>query len=88
MGTSRKITIVNKKGLHARPAAGFVKLANGFESKIRIKTDDKDVDGKSIMGVMLLAAAKGAQIEIIADGADEDEAIDTLSDFVARGFNE
>ncbi len=88
MGASRKITIINKKGLHARPAAGFVKLAGNFESKIRIKSDDKDVDGKSIMGVMMLAAAKGSQIEIIANGVDEAEAISTLSDFVSGGFNE
>lgn len=88
MGISRKVTIVNRKGLHARPAAKFVKLASLFKSKIRVKGSDKDVDGKSIMGVMMLAAARGAKIEIIADGIDESKAIDSLTDLVANGFTE
>lgn len=88
MGIRRKVVIVNRKGLHARPAASFVKLASTFESKIRIKGDDKNVDGKSIMGVMMLAAAKGAQIEIQAHGADETLAIESLTDLVSKGFRE
>ena len=88
MGLSRTVTIVNRKGLHARPAANFVKLATQFDCKIRIRGGDKDVDGKSIMGMMMLAAAKGSQITISTEGKDEHEAIDSLSNLVAEGFNE
>jgi phosphocarrier protein len=88
MSIRRKITIVNTKGLHARPAASFVKLANEFSSKIRIRYGEKNIDGKSIMGVMMLAAAKGAMIEIEADGPDEEKAIESLSSLVCNGFGE
>jgi len=88
VGISRKVTIVNRKGLHARPAAEFVKLASRFKSKIRVKNADKDIDGKSIMGVMMLAAAKDSQIEIFAEGDDELNAIESLADLVSRGFEE
>ncbi|MCK4234714.1 HPr family phosphocarrier protein [candidate division WOR-3 bacterium] len=72
------VTIVNKLGLHARPASLFVKTAGKFESDIKIEKDGIEVNGKSIMGVMMLAAEKGSQITIIADGVDEKEAIDSL----------
>lgn len=80
------VTIINRKGLHARPAASFVKLATTFDSKIRVLSGDKNVDGKSIMGVMMLAAAKGSQLELQADGNDEKNALNSLSALVARGF--
>lgn len=88
MGLSRTVTIVNRKGLHARPAASFVKLASQFDCKVRVREGDKDVDGKSIVGMMILAASQGAQITISADGEDERRAIDSLTDLVADGFNE
>jgi phosphocarrier protein len=88
MGLSRTVTIINRKGLHARPAASFVKLASRFDAKIRIHDGNKDVDGKSIMGMMMLAASQGAQIVINADGSDERQAIEELSKLVNHGFNE
>ena len=88
MGLSRTVTIINRKGLHARPAASFVKLASQFDSKIRINDGNKDVDGKSIMGMMMLAASQGTQIVINADGSDEAHAIDALTSLVNKGFNE
>ncbi|HEY5733948.1 MAG TPA: HPr family phosphocarrier protein [Gammaproteobacteria bacterium] len=88
MGLSRTVTIVNRKGLHARPAASFVKLASKFDSKIRIQDGEKDVDGKSIMGMMMLAASQGTQIIINAEGNDEQQAVEELSSLVNQGFNE
>lgn len=88
MGIRRQITIVNAKGLHARPAASFVKLASQFHSKIRIRYDDKNIDGKSIMGVMMLAAEKGAKIDIEAEGPDQEDAVESLSQLVKHGFHE
>ena len=88
MGISRTVTIVNRKGLHARPAASFVKLASQFKCKIAVSEGDKNVDGKSIMGMMMLAASQGARIVISTDGADETKAIKSLSNLVTQGFNE
>jgi len=88
MGLSQTVTIVNRKGLHARPAATFVKLASTFECKIRIMAGEKDVDGKSIMGMMMLAASQGSQITISTEGTDEADAIESLVSLVAEGFNE
>jgi len=88
MGVSRTVTIINRKGLHARPAASFVKLASKFDCKIRILEGDKNVDGKSIMGMMMLAASQGTQIVIRTEGKDETDAIESLSDLIAQGFNE
>jgi len=72
-------TIVNKLGLHARAAAKFVTQASKFDAEINVKRNNLDVNGKSIMGVMMLAAAKGAEIELVIDGADEKQAIDRKS---------
>jgi phosphocarrier protein len=88
MGASRTVTIINRKGLHARPAASFVKLASQFDCKIRIQEGDKNVDGKSIMGMMMLAASQGTQIIIRTEGKDETHAIESLSNLIAQGFNE
>lgn len=84
----RAVQIVNKNGLHARPAAEIVKLAAKFQSEITIVKDDLDVNGKSIMGVMMLAAGKGAVIELIAEGRDEQEAVERIEDLIGRGFGE
>jgi phosphocarrier protein len=84
----RTATIVNKVGLHARPAAQIVKLASGFKSDITLIRDDLEVNGKSIMGVMMLAAECGAQLVIRADGPDETQALDALAQLIADGFGE
>ncbi len=86
MGASRTVTVVNSKGLHARPSATFVKLANQFQSKINISADNKKVDGKSIMGMMMLAAAQGSEIIIRTDGKDEAEALNALCALITTGF--
>ncbi len=82
------LQIVNVYGLHARPAAEFVKLANRFRSEIWVVKDHLEVNGKSIMGVMMLAAEKGSTITITARGEDAEEAIRELAVLVQRGFGE
>lgn len=82
------VTIVNALGLHARAAARFVQLAGRFRSKVRVSRDGRQVDGKSIMGILLLAAAKGAVITISADGIDEADALQALAALVRTGFGE
>lgn len=86
--TSRRMTIVNGLGLHARAAAKFVSLASSFASQIRVTRGQRTVDGKSILGLLLLAAARGRQIEIVAEGVDERQALDALCALVERGFEE
>lgn len=81
-------TIINKLGLHARAAAKFVTQASLFESDINLKRNGQDVNGKSIMGVMMLAAAKGAEIELIIDGADEKQAMQSLLELIENRFGE
>ncbi len=85
---TRIVTIVNKFGLHARAAAKFVQIASDFSCKISLKYDGKEVNGKSIMGVMMLAAGKGAKIEIIAYGSDEAKALDALKNTLLDRFGE
>jgi len=84
----RTVTIVNKLGLHARAAAKFVTLAASFASEIKLARNSQQVNGKSIMGVMMLAASRNCEITIIADGSDETEAIDGLAELVAQRFGE
>jgi len=84
----RTVPIVNKHGLHARPAAEMVKTASRFKSDITISRDDLEVNGKSIMGVMMLAAEYGATITLKASGPDADDALDALSALVAARFGE
>ena len=81
-------TIVNPLGLHARPAAQFVRLANSFASDILVSKDGLDVNGKSIMGVMMLAAECGSAIRIRASGQDAERAVEALARLVADGFGE
>jgi len=85
---SCELTIVNKLGLHARAAAKLVTLASSFESNITIKRGEQEVNAKSIMGVMMLAAAKGAVVEVGADGKDADEALLEISRLVQNRFGE
>ena len=84
----REATIVNQEGLHARPAARIVRLANSFDSEIEISKDGVGVNGKSIMGVMMLAAECGSSITIRADGPDAEQAVEALARLVADGFGE
>jgi phosphocarrier protein HPr len=86
--TSRNVTVVNQLGMHARAAAKFVHLAARFESRVRVARDGREMDGKSIMGILLLAAARGSTIAISADGADERAAVDALVALVEGGFGE
>jgi len=84
----RNVQIVNKHGLHARPAAEMVKAASKFRSDITISRDDLEVNGKSIMGVMMLAAEYGSTITLRATGPDADDALDSLQALVASRFGE
>jgi phosphocarrier protein len=86
--TSCEVTIVNPLGLHARAAARFVHAASAFSARIRVGRGSRDIDGKSIMGLLLLSAARGSVITITATGSDEDEAIAALCALVGRGFDE
>jgi phosphocarrier protein HPr len=88
MEISREFTILNTLGLHARAAAAFVKIANRFQSEIQVLKEDSTVNGKSIMGVLMLAAAQGARISIIARGDDAREALDALGKLIANKFGE
>jgi phosphocarrier protein HPr len=85
---SRDVTVVNSLGLHARAAARFVHLATRFAAQIRVGRESKVMDGKSIMGILLLAAARGTMITISADGPDERDAVEALAQLVASGFGE
>jgi phosphocarrier protein HPr len=86
--TSQTVTVVNQLGMHARAAAKFVHLAGRFDSHVRVSRDRREMDGKSIMGILLLAAARGSTITISADGADEADAVHALVALVASGFGE
>jgi len=88
MSISRNIEIINKLGMHARAAAQFVQLASSFASHIEIEKDKRRVNGKSIMGVMMLAASKGSQITLYADGEDEEESMSCLETLINNRFNE
>ena len=85
---TRSVVVTNSLGLHARAAARFVHLASKFTSQIRVARDSKVMDGKSIMGILLLAAARGMTLTISADGPDEVSAVDSLIDLVESGFGE
>jgi phosphocarrier protein len=82
------IIIVNKLGLHARAAAKFVTLASGFDSEIELARNGNAVNGKSIMGVMMLAASQGTELTLRATGSDEDDAIEKISELIADRFGE
>lgn len=86
--TSCAVIVTNPLGLHARAAARFVHAASAFQSAIRIGRGGREVDGKSIMGILLLSASQGSEITITADGADQDEAVEVLRALVERGFDE
>lgn len=84
----QEVEIINKLGMHARAAAKLVTLAQTFASEIRVAKDGKEVNGKSIMGIMMLAAAKGNTIELIVDGEDESTAMQHLVELINNRFDE
>ncbi|MCP5424581.1 MAG: HPr family phosphocarrier protein [Gammaproteobacteria bacterium] len=84
----RQVTVTNRLGLHARAAAKFVTVAARFGADIRVRREGREVNGKSIMGVMMLAAARGACLELQAAGEDAEQALDCLEDLVLRRFGE
>ena len=85
---SRSITINNSVGLHARPATFFVQKANSFKSSIWVEKEDCRVNAKSLLGVLSLGISKGTEIKLIADGVDENNAIDGLAELIDGGFGE
>jgi phosphocarrier protein len=86
--TSQEVTVVNQLGMHARAAAKFVHLATRYEARVKVARDRREMDGKSIMGILLLAAARGSTITISADGADEKDAVAALVALVQGWFGE
>ncbi len=84
----RTVEIINKLGLHARAAAKLVTLASKFVADIRVRKDGREVSGKSIMGVLMLAAARGSQITLIAEGDDAAQALEELAQLIAARFDE
>ena len=82
------IKITNKHGLHARPAAHLVKVASQFDSEITIIKDGLEINGKSIMGVMMLAAEPGSELEFVVNGNDEKEAFQAILDLIEKNFHE
>ena len=82
------IEIINKLGLHARAASKFVKLASSFESEVLLRKDNREANGKSIMGVMMLAASKGTVLELVIEGVDEEKAMSALEELIAARFGE
>jgi len=83
-----EVVVINRLGLHARAAARFVQLAAQYRSTIRVAVGDRAMDGKSILGLLLLAAAQGTQVVITTDGEDADEALAALTALVSRGFED
>ena len=86
--TSQAVTVVNQLGMHARAAAKFVHLAARYTACVKVARDQREIDGKSIMGILLLAAARGSTITISAEGQDERDAVDALVALVQSGFGE
>ncbi len=88
MKETKSFTIKNTLGLHARAAASFVKVANRFQAEILVQKEGTEVNGKSIMGVLMLAASKGSNIEVTADGHDSVDAIEALGNLIEDKFGE
>ena len=84
----RETEIVNRLGLHARAAAKLVHTAGAYQSRVTVEKDGEEVDAKSILGVLLLAAAQGSQVTIRCDGADEKQALDAVTGLIANRFDE
>ena len=85
---SKQLTVINKLGIHARPAALFVKVASKFECHIDVEKDGEIINGKSIMGLMMLAAAQGSKLTVTAEGHDAEAALKALEELFLQKFNE
>lgn len=85
---SIELTVNNKLGIHARPAAQFVKTTSNFSCDVRVEKDEEEVDGKSIMGLMMLAAGHGSVLKVTAEGDDAEEALKAVADLVNSNFEE
>ena len=88
MTCTKEFIVVNKMGMHARPAAQFVKRANRFQCEVWVEKDDEQVNGKSIMGLMMLAAGQGAKLIITAEGLDAEAALAELGRLIECGFDD
>jgi phosphocarrier protein HPr len=84
----REVTVRNRAGLHTRPASKIVKTASQFDSEIFLRRDNYEINGKSVIGVMTLAAEQGATLTLVVEGDDEEEAADALTDLFEEGFGE
>lgn len=84
----KEFTIVNKLGLHARASALFVKTASRFVSEVKLSKESVEVNGKSIMGIMMLAASKGTTVKLTVNGPDEEEGMQVIGDIITNGFGE
>jgi len=84
----KEVTIVNRLGLHARPAAMFVRIASRHRAEIWVSKEGEEVNGKSIMGLMMLAAGQGSKLRVRCDGPDADKALEELEELIKAGFNE
>lgn len=85
---NRNFMIVNRLGLHARAAAQFVQTASKFSSEVTLTKDEMEVNGKSIMGILLLAAPKGTEVSVAVEGHDEEQAMNVIADLIEDGFGE
>jgi phosphocarrier protein HPr len=85
---ARTVEVINERGLHARASAKFVKLAGEFDAEVTVSREGQTVDARSIMGLMMLAAGHGCSIDILAEGAEAQAAVDALSELVADRFHE
>ena len=88
MAAERTVEIINERGLHARASAKFVKLAASFDAEVTVSKDGATVDARSIMGLMMLAAGPGASIQIMAEGAEAEAAVEALAELVSNRFEE
>ena len=84
----KELTIVNRLGLHARPAAMFVRIASRHRAEISVSKEEEEINGKSIMGLMMLAAGQGSKLRIRCEGPDADKAMEELEELIKSGFNE
>lgn len=88
MTCTKEFNVVNKMGMHARPAAQFVKLASKFKCEVWVEKEDEQVNGKSIMGLMMLAAGQGAKLTLTTDGLDAESALQELGHLIQCGFDD
>jgi phosphocarrier protein HPr len=84
----KEITIINRLGLHARPAAMFVRIASRYRSEVWVSKEGEEINGKSIMGLMMLAAGQGSKLTIKCEGPDADKVMEELEELIQKKFNE